>query len=123
MPADHFVVNAGDDVGNVERAGFARQVGVEQDLQQEIAEFLGQILGASLFDGVEDFVGFFDQVGFEGRVGLLAVPGAAAGGAQAGLDGDQVFKEFCRCASWWLCGDGFAVLRFVGAQTSFALFG
>ncbi len=51
---------AGDDVGDVEGAGFASQIGVKQDLQQEIAEFLGHFVGASLFDGVEDFVGFLD---------------------------------------------------------------
>jgi len=39
-------------------------------------------------------------------VGLLAVPGAAAGGAQAGLDGDQGFKEFSDALGWGFCGDG-----------------
>ena len=92
--------------GNVERAGFAGHVRVKQDLQQQIAQFFRQILGASLFDCVENFVGLLDQVGSEGYVGLLAVPGAAAGGAQAGLDGDQIFKEIPDALPCGFCGDG-----------------
>ena len=85
--------------------------------KQEVAEFFRQFLGASLFDGVENFIGFFDQVGSEGGVGLLAVPGTAAGGAQAGLDGHQVFEEFADALLVDLRG-WLRALQFVGAQTS-----
>src|SRR5580704_5668190 len=94
VPADHFVVYAGDDVGNVERAGFAREVRMKQDLQQEIAEFLCQFFGVSRFNGIEDFVSLLDEVGPERGVSLLAVPGTATGGAEASLDSAQVFKKF-----------------------------
>src|SRR5580704_19499904 len=99
MSADHLVMNAGDDVGNVECTGFSRQVGMKQDLQQEIAEFLRQVLRTSLFDGIEDFVGFLDQIGSECRGGLLAVPGTAARGAEAGLHSGQILEKFSNLLS------------------------
>ena len=83
---------------------------------------LRSIPGVALLDGIEDFVGLLDQVGSEGRVSLFAVPGAAAGGAQAGLDGDEIFKRFADVFCGWICG---GVLRFgfVGAQTLGRFFG
>src|SRR5579864_7867195 len=94
VPADHLVVNADDDVGDIERAGLACEVRMKQDLQQEIAKLLREFKRASLLNGVEDFVRFLDQVGPQRQVGLLAVPRAAAGSSQARLDGDEVFKQF-----------------------------
>src|ERR1700722_151932 len=94
MPADHLVMDAYNDVANIERARFSRQAGMKQDLHQEIAEFLPQVLRTSLFDGIEDFVGFLDQIGSECRVGLLAVPGTAARGAEAGLHSGQILEKF-----------------------------
>ena len=41
-----------------------------------------------MFERIEDFVRFFDQVGFECVVGLLAVPWTSSRGAEAGLEGD-----------------------------------
>ena len=63
-----------------------------KDLQKKIAEFLRQIRRACFLNRVENFVGLLDEVRPQGQVSLLAVPGAAAGGTQSGLDGDQVFK-------------------------------
>jgi hypothetical protein len=80
-------------VGNVECAGFARHVRMKQNLQQEIAKFLGQILRLAIFDGIKNFVGFFDEVCPECEMGLFPVPGAAAEGAQARLDAHQILEE------------------------------
>ena len=62
------------------------------------------------FDGVEDFVGFFDQKFTEGGMGLLGVPGAAAGAAEAELGGRSSRanqrpaclspRSFAGCAAW-----------------------
>src|SRR5579862_2111055 len=104
MPSDHFVVDADDDIGNVECAGFASHVRMEQDLEQEIAQFLRHFRCVCLLDCVEDFVGFLDKVSPKGEVGLLAVPGTAAGGAKSGLYGDQVFKEFADALFRRFCG-------------------
>jgi len=59
------------------------------DMGLKVAEFFGKFGVVAGVEGVQDFVGFFDQVGAEGGVGLFAVPGAAAGGAEAGHDGGK----------------------------------
>ena len=56
--------------------------GVEDDLEQHVAELLGEVGRVAGADGVDDLVGLLDEVGGEGLVGLLGVPGAAAGRAQ-----------------------------------------
>jgi hypothetical protein len=87
VAANHFVVDFADDVVDGEAAIFGGDLGVEEDLEEEVAELFGEFGIVAGVEGVEDFVGFFDEVGAEGRMGLLAVPGAAAGGAKAGHDG------------------------------------
>jgi len=87
MAANHFVVDFADDVVDGEAAVFGGNLGMEEDLEEEVAEFLGEFGVVSGVEGVEDFIGFFDQVGAEGGVGLLAVPGAAAGRTEVGHDG------------------------------------
>jgi len=87
MATNHFVVDFADDVGDGEAAGFGGDLGVEENLEEEVAEFLGEFGVVARVEGVENFVGFLDEVGAEGGVGLFAIPGAAAGGAKAGHDG------------------------------------
>ena len=87
VAADHFVVDFPDDVVDGEAALFGGDLSVEEDLEEEVAKFLGEFGVVAGVEGVEDFVGFFDQVGAQGGMGLLAVPGAAAGSAEAGHDG------------------------------------
>jgi len=89
VAADHFVVNFADDVVDGEAALFGGDLGMEEDLEQEIAEFFGEFGVVAGVEGIEDFVGFFDQVGAKGGVGLFSVPGAAAGGAETGHDSGQ----------------------------------
>ena len=79
MAANHFFVNFGDDVGDGEAAFLAGDLRVEEDLKKEVAEFFGEFGVIGAIEGVEDFVGFFDEIGAEGGVGLFAVPRAAAG--------------------------------------------
>ena len=100
----------------VDAEGVFRRVlgdaGVEQDLQQYVAEFVAHFLGVAAADRVEEFVGFLQQVAMQRVVGLFAFPrsrrpqpvhdfdrvdqtltGAAIGddqplaGRQSGLDG------------------------------------
>ena len=89
VAANHFVVDFADDVVDGEAAGFGGDLGVEENLEEEVAQFFGEFGVVFGVEGVEDFVGFFDQVGAESGVGLLAVPGAAAGGAEAGHNGGE----------------------------------
>jgi hypothetical protein len=52
---------------------------VENDLEQNVAEFLAQIGIIGFGNGVDGFAGFLEKSGAEGLVGLLAVPWAAFG--------------------------------------------
>jgi hypothetical protein len=54
-------------------------LGIEEDLQEEVAEFVLEVGPGAALDGVEDLVGLFEGVSLDGVEGLLAVPGAAAG--------------------------------------------
>ena len=77
MAADHLV---GDGLGHgleIEVAGFLGHAGMEDDLQQQVAQLLLEAGHVVLGDGVGDLVGFLDGVGRDGREGLLDVPGAA----------------------------------------------
>ncbi len=88
VPANHLVVDAGDYVRDVETSCFPGDIGVEEDLEEQVTEFFGQFFGVTLFDGIQDLVGLLDQEGLERVVGLFAVPRATAGGAKAGLERD-----------------------------------
>jgi hypothetical protein len=63
---------------------------VEHHLQQQVAEFLAEVVGVVLVDRVEQLIGLLDQVPGEGGVGLLQVPRAAARATQARLGHHQV---------------------------------
>ena len=66
-----------DDIAEGEFAGFLGHVRVVDDLQQQVAELVAQIVQVAARDGVGDLVGFLDRVGRDGRKILLDVPGAA----------------------------------------------
>ena len=77
MAADHLVGDRLDDVAESEFAGLLRHLRVIDDLQQQVAELLAQIVQVAARDRVGDLVGFLDRVGRDGRKVLLDVPGAA----------------------------------------------
>src|SRR6266508_4159608 len=95
VPADQLLGDGARDPVDVELPGVLGDLGVEHHLQEQVAQLLAQVVGtgrarALLLDRVEDLVDLLHQVAGEARVGLLGVPGAAAGAAQAGLGRDQV---------------------------------
>jgi hypothetical protein len=107
MAANHFVVNGADDVMDGEAIFFGGDLGVKEDLKEEVAEFIGELGIVTGVEGIEDFVRFFDEVGAEGGVGLLAVPGAAGGRAEAGHESDEFFEGWaggCRAFAFWRFG-------------------
>ena len=55
----------------------AGNIGVEEHLVQHIPEFLFDVLGVSLFDGVDQFVSLFNQKRQKRFVGLFPVPGTS----------------------------------------------
>jgi hypothetical protein len=92
MAANHFLVDFADDVGDVEAAFFAGNLRVEENLEEKVAEFFGEFGVVGAIHGIEDFVGFFDEIRAECGVCLFAIPGAAFGGTEASHDGNEFFK-------------------------------
>ena len=78
MAAHHLVGDRGGDVGEGESPSFLGHAGVIDDLEQQVAEFVGQRRKIAPRDGVGDFVGFLDRVRRDRGEALLAVPRAAA---------------------------------------------
>ena len=90
MAADELGGDGLDHAAEIEQARLFRHARVKDDLQQQVAKLLAQILGAAALDCVGDFVGLFDREGGDRGEGLLNVPGTAGDGiAQRGHDFDQ----------------------------------
>ena len=92
MAANHFVVNVFDDVGDREAPLFARDFGMKNHLQEQVAHFFGKFRVVAGIERVENFVNFFNQVGPQGGVSLLAVPRTTLWRAQTFLHGHEFFK-------------------------------
>ena len=60
--------------GSVNVAGFRGKLGMEDHLQQQVAEFFGQLGRVAGLNRFDDFVGFFDHIFAERLRGLLPVP-------------------------------------------------
>ena len=74
MAADDLAADRLLDVGQVEDAGLGRQLGVEDDLQVEVAELAGQVHGGAAVEGVVDLVGLLEQVLLERERGSARDP-------------------------------------------------
>ena len=79
VAADEFFAGFAGGILEGEGAAFGGEVGVENDLEQEVAEFFAEVGIVGLGDGVDRFAGFLEKSGTEGFVGLLAVPRTAPG--------------------------------------------
>ena len=96
----HLIGDGGGDRVEVELAPLARHLGVEDDLEQQIAELVLQRLGIVLGDGIGDLVGLLDGVGRDGLEALLPVPRASRFGiAEPGHDVQQSLDRFAHEAS------------------------
>lgn len=90
MAADELGGQAGEDVGHGELARLFGQLGMEQHLEEEVAQLFRQTGGVRGVEDGQHLVGFLDEVGAQALVGLLPVPGAAVRRPQAGDDGAQL---------------------------------
>jgi hypothetical protein len=77
MAGDHLVDQAARDVVEGEGATFLGHAGMEDHLEQQVAEFLAQVAHVAARDRVRDLVGFLDRVGRDGREVLRDVPRAS----------------------------------------------
>ena len=93
MPAHQLAIQMVQHLGNGEMALVGRHLRIKQHLQQQIAQFLGQVRKVAPLNGVEDLVGLFQRVFADGIEGLFAVPGAAVGRAQPRHDGHRLLKQ------------------------------
>ena len=77
MTTDHLVSDGLNHIAKIERLELLGHASVEDNLQQQIAEFLAQIVDVVALDGVDDFKRFLKRVGRDGFEILLQIPGAA----------------------------------------------
>ena len=99
MPADHLGDNAGDDITEIEGARFGGNLGVEDDLEQDVSQFLLQTDDIPGIEFLEGLVGFLEQEPPEALVGLLTVPRATVDGSQPGHDQGKR-GWFPDCGEW-----------------------
>ena len=90
MAANEFFDKHPANTVKIERLSFARQLTVENDLQQQIAELLGHFVVVTCLDGVNQFINFLNGVAAQGHVRLLTVPWATGRGTQPGHDAKQI---------------------------------
>ena len=91
----HLLADGPGDLVEVEMAGLARHLGVVDDLQEQIAKLVLEIVEILASDRVGDLVGLLDRIGRDGREGLLDIPRAAAFRiAKPGHDFEQSGQRF-----------------------------
>ena len=89
MPAEQFLGNRFGNGVKIELSGFAGDLGMENDLQKQITEFIAKLRHVTGVESVECFVGFFDEIVANGPVRLFAIPRAAGRTAQPSHDLQQ----------------------------------
>ena len=77
MAEYQLVVECVGHVGYVEAALLVGNLRVEQNMKQDVAEFLFYIGGVVVGKGLSQLVDFFDRVRTQAFVGLLCIPRAA----------------------------------------------
>ncbi len=92
VAADELFHLEADHVFERERAGRRlRDLGVEDDVEQQVAELALELVPVPLVDGIDGLVGLFDEEVLDGLVRLLAVPRAVT--PETADDGDEVGVE------------------------------
>ena len=78
-------------VGEGKVTRFARDLRLEDDVQEQVAELLGEMLARTGIDRLEHLVAFLEHLRLQHGGGLFAVPRTAAGRAQPGHQVDDFF--------------------------------
>ena len=77
VAADHLPGDGFDHIAESKFTFFVSHLRVIDNLKQEVAEFLAQVVHVVAGDGIRHLVGFLDRVRRDGRKGLLDIPRAA----------------------------------------------
>ena len=77
MAPQQLVADRGDDIGEREIPGLVRDLRVERDLQQQVAEFVAQVRMIAAVDRIDDLVGLLDRARRNRLERLLDIPRAA----------------------------------------------
>ena len=86
MTAEQFVPNAREDISHRERTRFFGELYLDEHLEQQVAQFLTQLLRVSAIESFERLVRLLEEIGSQRLVGLHPIPGAATGPAEGGND-------------------------------------
>jgi hypothetical protein len=89
MATGHLVREPSDDVGHGELALLARDLTVEHDLEEKVAQLFDEMVGRAFVDSRQHFVRFLEEVGLQGGARLLPVPRATALASQASHQQEQ----------------------------------
>ena len=84
MTTHHLLVHFPGHVVESELTGFARHLGVHGDMEEQVSQFLAEVLDIIAVDGLDKFGDFFDQTIADGAVRLFAVPRAAVRSTESG---------------------------------------
>ncbi len=93
MPADHLCVYTFRDIFDGELATFLRYLRVENNLKEQVAQLVTQLIWPAFecfFNCLKGFVGFFQKHWSERCIRLLAVPGATLRRTQLRHQSNQV---------------------------------
>jgi hypothetical protein len=92
VAADELLHRGAHDVLELEGPGRGLgDLGVEDDVEEEVSELAPEVVPVLALDGVHSLVGLLDEEVADGGVGLLAVPGALP--PEAADDRDVVGEE------------------------------
>ena len=90
VPPLHLVADRARDLGEGKRTLFFSHARMEHDLEQQVTQFIAEVVEVAPIDRVGHFIGFFDRIGGDGGEVLFQVPGTATlRVAQARHDGQQ----------------------------------
>ncbi len=93
VAADQFRRDRIEDIGGIEIAVLVGHLGMERDLDQQIAQLVAECRHIALVDRVGDLERLFDDRAANRFVRLLAVPWASVDIAQAGNDPEELERR------------------------------
>ncbi len=91
VPPHQLVAYSPGDIIEIAASLLLRQLAVENDLQEQVPQFLLQVHPVLTPDGIDRLIGLLNQIGHQAGVSLLRIPGTAPRRPQPVHDGPQPF--------------------------------